>query len=150
MGVAVAAAPASAGFAFLVAGLAQDKTQAFAFMKIFGIAPMIPTAAWFVAEPLQWVAGLHPSYWASKAYWVAEGGSATWPALDTGRRGRLRCLDHGAGAVLRAGSSALTGDVRHRMVAWKVVLTWSELRGTPGVTGSVGRGVILSTCSSTC
>lgn len=66
-------------FALVVAGLADDKTQAFAYLKILGILPLFASGAWFVAEPLQWLAGVYPPYWAVKAYWVAEAGGASWP-----------------------------------------------------------------------
>ena len=35
---------------------------------------MIPIAAFFVDPPLQYAAGLWPSYWPAKAFWLAEAG----------------------------------------------------------------------------
>ena len=79
LGIAVAGAPAAGGFAFFTAAVAQDKTQAMAYLKILGNAPFVATGAYFVAEPWQWLAGVYPPYWAVKAYWVAEAGSDAWP-----------------------------------------------------------------------
>jgi fluoroquinolone transport system permease protein len=34
--------------------------------------------AWFVPEPFQFLFGLFPPYWVSKAYWLALEGSPWW------------------------------------------------------------------------
>lgn len=59
--------------------MASDKTQAFAYLKIFGVPPFLPTALFFVGEPWQWLGALYPPYGASKAYWLGEAGSEAWP-----------------------------------------------------------------------
>lgn len=40
---------------------------------------------WFVPEPYQWLLGLFPPFWISKAYWMAlEGRGWWWVALLAG------------------------------------------------------------------
>jgi len=65
--------------AMAIGALADNKTEAFAYLKIGGLGPLIPTGAWFLPEPWQWLAGLYPPYWAVKAYWLAQAGDDTWP-----------------------------------------------------------------------
>jgi fluoroquinolone transport system permease protein len=77
--VALAAAPAGPAFALLIAAIANNKVQAFAYMKIFGSAPLISVGAYFLPEPWQWLAAIYPPYCACKAYWVAEAGGSVWP-----------------------------------------------------------------------
>jgi fluoroquinolone transport system permease protein len=77
--VGLAAAPAAPIFAFLVASFAENKVQAFAYMKIFGLGPTLVLGAYFLPEPWQWLAAIYPPYCASKAYWIAEAGGSQWP-----------------------------------------------------------------------
>ncbi len=77
--VGLAAAPAAPVFALLVAAVANNKVQAFAYMKLFGSGPVIAIGAYFLPEPWQWLAAIYPPYCASKAYWVAEAGGSQWP-----------------------------------------------------------------------
>lgn len=74
----VGGALAAPMFALFVAAVADDKTQAFAYLKVCGVAPLIPTGSYFLAEPTQWLAGLYPPFWAVKAYWLAEAGEGGW------------------------------------------------------------------------
>ena len=74
----VLAAPTALVFALFVATVASNKTEAFAYLKLCAVAPLIPSGAYFLAEPWQWLAGIYPSYWAAKAYWVAEAGGRGW------------------------------------------------------------------------
>lgn len=77
--VGLAAAPWALIFALLTAAVSDNKVQAFAYMKLFGIGPLIATGAYFLPEPWQWLAAIYPPYCASKAYWVAEAGGSQWP-----------------------------------------------------------------------
>ena len=70
----VAGAPAAVVMALVLGGLASTKTEAFAYMKIWGVLPLLPTASYFLPEPWQWLAAIYPPYWASKAFWIAEAG----------------------------------------------------------------------------
>lgn len=73
--VAALYAPISALF---YATVAKNKVEAFALLKITGMLAFIPIAAWFVAEPWQYLFGLFPPYWATKALWVAADGGGSW------------------------------------------------------------------------
>ena len=77
--VGLAAAPAAPMFALSVATFANNKVEAFAYLKFFGLGPMLATGVYFLAEPWQWLAAIYPPYCASKAYWVAEAGGSAWP-----------------------------------------------------------------------
>jgi fluoroquinolone transport system permease protein len=77
--VALATAPWAPVFALLIASIANNKVQAFAYMKLFGVGPLLVTGAWFLPEPWQWLTAIYPPYCASKAYWVAETGGGSWP-----------------------------------------------------------------------
>ena len=79
IGVGLAAAPASPIYALLLATVARNKVQAFAYMKLFGIGTWLVIVAWFLPEPWQWLVAIYPPYGASKAYWVAETGGNVWP-----------------------------------------------------------------------
>lgn len=79
LAIALAAAPAGPAFALLIATSANNKVQAFAFMKIFGTAPLISVGGFFLPEPAQWLVGIYPPFCACKAYWLAEAGIGSWP-----------------------------------------------------------------------
>ncbi len=79
IGAAVAGAPAAPGLALFIAAVADNKTEAFAYMKICSLGPVLASGVWFLSEPWQWAAAVYPPYWASKAYWMAETGSGSWP-----------------------------------------------------------------------
>ncbi len=83
-GAAVAGAPIAVLVALFISSLADDKTQAFAYMKVCAMFPVVASAAYFIPEPWQWLATVYPPYWASKAYWVAEAGSNSWPLWALG------------------------------------------------------------------
>jgi len=77
--VGLAAAPAAPMLALSLAAVANNKVQAFAYLKLFGLGPLLATGAYFLPEPGQWLAAIYPPYCASKAYWVAEAGGSEWP-----------------------------------------------------------------------
>jgi fluoroquinolone transport system permease protein len=74
--VAVAAvasllAPATALF---LAVFAANKVSGFAMVKILNTVNIAPVAAWFIAPPWQWMAGVVPAYWPMKMVWLASAG----------------------------------------------------------------------------
>jgi fluoroquinolone transport system permease protein len=75
---ALTGAPASVIFALVVGTFATTKTEAFAYLKFIGLAPLLPTASYFLAEPWQYAMAVYPPYWASKAYWLALEGDPRW------------------------------------------------------------------------
>lgn len=56
---------------FLVA-FADDKVEGMALGKVFGMIYLGPFAAFFVTSDLQWIAGVLPPFWITKAYTAAE------------------------------------------------------------------------------
>jgi fluoroquinolone transport system permease protein len=77
--VGFAAAPSALIIALLTAAVSDNKVQAFAYLKLFGLGPLLATGVYFLPEPWQWLASIYPPYCASKAYWVAEAGGSQWP-----------------------------------------------------------------------
>ncbi len=78
--IAVGSAFTGSITALFFATYAQNRVQGFALMKITGIAGFIIIGAWFVDPPLQYLFGLFPPYWVTKAYWLAIDGVGWWPA----------------------------------------------------------------------
>jgi fluoroquinolone transport system permease protein len=69
--VAALAAPFTALF---LATFAQNKVAGFAIVKVLNLIGLAPIAAWFIDEPQQWIAGIVPSYWAMKMFWLTSEG----------------------------------------------------------------------------
>ena len=57
---------------------ADNKVQAFAYAKFTGITGWTIMLGWFVPVPWQWLFGLFPPFWISKAYWMALAGNGWW------------------------------------------------------------------------
>ena len=72
--VAVAAAPLAPMFALILMLLAQNKVQGFAVMKGLGGILFLPLLAYFLQPPWQFIAGIIPTYWPLKLYWVLDAG----------------------------------------------------------------------------
>ncbi len=77
--IAVGSAFTAPIVALFFASFAQNRVQGFALMKITGIAGFLIVGAWFVDVPLQYLFGLFPPYWVSKAYWLVLDGVGWWP-----------------------------------------------------------------------
>ena len=60
------------------ATVAENKVQGFAYSKFGGISGWTILIGWFVPEPWQWLIGIFPPWWISKAYWLALDGSHWW------------------------------------------------------------------------
>ncbi len=68
-----------------LATFAENKVQGFAYSKFGGVSGWTIMIGFFVAEPFQWLIGLYPPFWISKAYWMAlEGTELWWAALLVG------------------------------------------------------------------
>ena len=79
---ALASAPLGPLSALFYAAVAKNKVQGFAVMKASGVFFFPAVAAYFFAEPAQWLFGLAPTYWSAKTYWLAQSGSPwAWAAL---------------------------------------------------------------------
>lgn len=67
------------------ATFAENKVQGFAYSKFAGISGWTIMIGFFLAAPWQWLMGLYPPFWISKAYWLAlEGNGWWWVALIVG------------------------------------------------------------------
>ena len=72
-------------FSMFFATFSADKVQAFANGKFASLAGWVIMIGYFIPEPYQWLFGLFPPFWVSKAYWMAlEGNSWWWAALIVG------------------------------------------------------------------
>ncbi len=60
------------------ATFAENKVQGFAMSKFAGIAGWTIVLGWFTPEPWQWLLGIFPPFWISKAYWMALAGNGWW------------------------------------------------------------------------
>lgn len=58
--------------------VAENKVQGFAYAKFTGIAGWVIMGSWFIPEPWQWLMGIFPPFWISKAYWMSLAGSGWW------------------------------------------------------------------------
>jgi fluoroquinolone transport system permease protein len=93
LGVVVVAALEGPLLALFLAAYAADKVQGFALMKGIGAVVLAPVAAYWVATPWQYLAGLVPSYWPIKAFWLAvEGEASAWLFLGIGLAVHLALL----------------------------------------------------------
>jgi len=58
--------------------ISDGKVQAFSYAKFITFGGLITVASWWVREPFQFIFGLFPPYWISKAYWTAAEGNGIW------------------------------------------------------------------------
>lgn len=65
--------------ALFYAVTAENKVQGFAIAKFVGVVGWVILIGWFVDEPWQWLFGLFPPFWTSKAYWMALDANPLWP-----------------------------------------------------------------------
>jgi fluoroquinolone transport system permease protein len=60
--------------AFVLAAAAPNKVAGFAVVKVLNGLNLLPVAAYFVPVPMQYVAGVFPTYWPMRALWSAAAG----------------------------------------------------------------------------
>lgn len=72
--LAVLAGLAAPLLALVVAASAPNKVAGFAVVKVLNSLNLLPIAAFFVPPPLQYVAGVVPTYWPMRALWSAAAG----------------------------------------------------------------------------
>lgn len=71
--------------ALIMVGMCSNKVQGFAFSKASGQVLMLPAAAWFLDPPWQYAAGVFPTYYPLKAFWLASAGApGYWLAIAIG------------------------------------------------------------------
>lgn len=74
--VALLSSAAAPLMALVLASLAANKVAGLALQKLLGTLLFLPVLAYFVPEPWQWLAGLFPTYWPMKVFWLAVTGRA--------------------------------------------------------------------------
>ena len=72
--LSVLSAISGATTALLLAAFAENKVTGLAVLKGIQSLQMLPLIAYFVAPPLQWTAGIIPSYWPLVVYWRMDAG----------------------------------------------------------------------------
>lgn len=60
--------------ALVLASLAENKVAGLALQKLIGSLLFLPVVAYFLPEPWQWLAGIFPTYWPMKLFWLAAAG----------------------------------------------------------------------------
>ncbi len=75
---ALVGAPMGIVMMLILATVASNKVEAFAVMKITGFLGLVPIGAYFLPEPLQFLAGVVPVYWACRIWWTAAAGDPGW------------------------------------------------------------------------
>lgn len=70
--------------ALLLVAFAENKVAGFAVLKMVNAIMLLPVLAYFVDSPLQTLAGVIPSYWGLKAFWLAAAGQGYALALGLG------------------------------------------------------------------
>lgn len=95
--IAALAGLAAPMLALVLAASAPNKVAGFAVVKVLNAINLLPIAAFFVPPPLQYAAGILPTYWPMKALWSVAAGE---PYLGFVSVGALI----GAAAVILAAS----------------------------------------------
>ena len=62
--------------ALFLGSLAENKVAGLALQKLLGGLLFLPVASYLLPEPWQWLAGVFPTYWPMKVFWLAAGGQA--------------------------------------------------------------------------
>ena len=70
--------------ALVLAAASPNKVAGFAVVKVLNAVNLLPIAAFFVPAPLQYVAGVLPTYWPMRALWSVTTGAPYWPFLAVG------------------------------------------------------------------
>jgi len=68
----------------VLASAAPNKVAGFAVVKVLNGVNLLPVAAFFLPRPLQYVAGVIPTYWPMRALWSAAEGESYYVYLAVG------------------------------------------------------------------
>jgi len=74
LAIAIVAGLSAPLLALVLATAAPNKVAGFAVVKVLNGVNLLPIAAFFVPVPLQYVAGVLPTYWPMRAFWSAAAG----------------------------------------------------------------------------
>jgi fluoroquinolone transport system permease protein len=69
--IAIVAGSSAPIVALVLAIAAPNKVAGFAVVKVMNAVNLLPAVAYFVPRPLQFVAGIFPTYWPMRALWSA-------------------------------------------------------------------------------
>jgi fluoroquinolone transport system permease protein len=72
--IAVVAGLSAPILALVLAIAAPNKVAGFAVVKVMNAVNLLPAVAYFVSRPLQFAAGVFPTYWPMRALWSAAAG----------------------------------------------------------------------------
>lgn len=78
--------------ALFLASFAGNKVEGLALLKGMGFLALIPLAAYFIPSGWQLLAGLIPTYWPVKAYWLLHEGGSYWPYVLAGAAYQLTLI----------------------------------------------------------
>lgn len=74
--IAAVASLAAPLLALVLAAAAPNKVAGFAVVKVLNGVNLLPIASFFVPTPVQYAAGVVPTYWPMRALWSAAGGES--------------------------------------------------------------------------
>lgn len=74
--IAIVAGISAPILALVLAIAAPNKVAGFAVVKVMNAVNLLPVVAYFVPRPLQFVAGIFPTYWPMRALWSAATGES--------------------------------------------------------------------------
>ena len=74
MAIATVAGLSAPLLALVLATAAPNKVAGFAVVKVLNGVNLFPVAAFFLPVPVQYVAGVLPTYWPMRAFWSAAAG----------------------------------------------------------------------------
>jgi fluoroquinolone transport system permease protein len=72
--IAIVAGLSAPILALVLAIAAPNKVAGFAVVKVMNAVNLLPVVAYFVSRPLQFAAGVFPTYWPMRALWSAAAG----------------------------------------------------------------------------
>jgi hypothetical protein len=74
LAIAAVAGVSAPLLALVLASAAPNKVAGFAVVKVLNGVNLLPIAAFFLPVPLQYIAGVVPTYWPMRALWSAAAG----------------------------------------------------------------------------
>jgi fluoroquinolone transport system permease protein len=74
--VVVVASLSAPLLALVLAVAAPNKVAGFAVVKVLNTVNLLPVVAYFVPRPVQFAAGVFPTYWPMRAFWSAAAGES--------------------------------------------------------------------------
>jgi fluoroquinolone transport system permease protein len=84
LAIALVAGLSAPLLALVLATAAPNKVAGFAVVKVLNSVSLLPIAAFFLPVPLQYAAGILPTYWPMRAFWSAAIGDSHGPSLAAG------------------------------------------------------------------